>query len=1036
MAWRKWLVRSLVFSITAGLAVAGFFYQRWTDPEKVRAQVLEHLNRRFVGARFSAESARFHLFGGITVTDVRMTRRDDPNQTEFAYVPTLTIYLDKEQLLHGRQNVRKLELERPRLRLIRGADGAWNLDGLLGAVDPTETVPTVVIHHGTVVLEDHQTAAQAPPIEIKDVGLTILNDPILVLSFAGSGSSDLGPIQIAVNHQRVNHDTELTLEALAVPVGPALIQRLATYNPELATHARRLEGLGKLHAELAYRPKSSQPWTHDVQFQLRQGKFSHARLPVPLEQVEGSIQCTGGRVPSLRVAASSGAARMELAIKDLDYARVDDGLERAVGEMDLQIRHLPLTQDVFAALPASFASLHDLERDYEPRGPISLEYTLRRDPSGGWRKRSVVKPEDVRAEFVKFPYPLEHLTGVLEQEGANDVPDVLKIELTGRAGGRPISIRGEVRDQAPAAGLPGGKKPPSFVDVDIRGDNVRLDEKLLAALVPKGQTASKSHDLARAFHPAGAADFQAFIRRDGRSRQFANHYVVNFHHATLRYDAFAYPLENVTGTLEIQPNYWEFHDFRGTHDGGEFHGRGRSFPTPEGDRAEVFLDGANLRLGDELKAALDEELQRTWTKFHPTGRVDFTARIEIPADSSKPHKPEVELDVRARGCSIRPDFFKYAIRDLTGKVRYTKRWVMLDDMQGRHGESVLALKEGLVFLKEGGGVWAQLGRLQGTPLVPDDEFLKALPDCLTKACNSLQWRDPAQLDTKLVIDTRPDHAQPVIYWDGSATFQNAVLKTGVDLTDVSGTVACLGLHDGRRLQGLVGNIALDQATMFKQPLRAIHSRLEVTKEEPDVLKLPGLYAQFCGGEVYGPIRVELGSTVRYELNLTASRVKLEEFARQNPGLKSELSGEATAQLYLSGRGENPDELKGNGRIDVPKGKIENLPPLVNLLKFLALRLPDRTAFEEAHAEFEIQGQRARVMRLDLFGNAISLRGQGDLRLDGGDLNLDFNADWARSHRCCRPASTRFLRPSAINSCALRCAATSPTPSSRKTSSRS
>jgi len=328
-------------------------------------------------------------------------------------------------------------------------------------------------------------------------------------------------------------------------------------------------------------------------------------------------------------------------------------------------------------------------------------------------------------------------------------------------------------------------------------------------------------------------------------------------------------------------------------------------------------------------------------------------------------------------------------------VRYTKRWVILDDMQAKHGKSDWGLKEGLVYLKEGGGVWAQLGRLQGTPLVPDDDLLRALPECLAKAARALQWQDPARLDTKLVIDTPADHGPPVIWWDGSMTFENAALKTGVGLTNLSGTIACLGLYDGRKLQGLIGNIALDSAALFKQTFRSIHSRVEVTKDEPDILKLPGLYAQYCGGEVYGPVRVELGSTVRYELNLTASHLKLEEFARQNPNLKSELAGEATAQIYLAGRGENLEDLKGNGRIDVPRGKIENLPLLVNLLKFLALRLPDRTAFEEAHAEFEILGPRAKVTRLDLFGNAISLRGQGELRLDGTDLNLDFNADWAR-----------------------------------------
>jgi hypothetical protein len=1020
MAWRKWLVRSLVFTIAAGLAVAVFFYQRWTDPEKVRAQVLAELGQHFAGARVGAESAHFHLFGGITVTEARLSRRGDQDNTELAYVPTLTIYLDKEQLLHGKQNVRKLELERPRLRVIRDASGRWNLDGILGEVDPNEPIPTIVIHHGTLIVEDRLAAPQAPPVEIKEVNLTILNDPLLVLSIAGSGSSDLGPVQIAASYQRKSTELKLSLEALEVPVGPALVQRLAGYNADLAAHVRQLEGVGKLHVDLAYQPEARRPWSHDVLFQLRQAKLTHARLPFPLEQVEASIRYVNGHVPAVKIAARSDRAKLDLTLKDLDITRIEQGCEQAARELDLHIEHLTLTRDLFAALPKSQATLREVEADYEPRGPISLDYSLRHDPSGGWRERCVIKPEGVRAEYAKFPYPLDDVTGIIEQESASTAPEVLKLNLVGRAGSRPISIRGEVRGQQPATATTGGSKAPSFVSIDIRGDNVPLDDRLVAALLPKGQKrsgGSKPYDLARSFNPStGSADFQAFIRRDGRSPQFANRFLINFHDAAIRYKVFPYPLENVAGTLDIQPGHWEFRDFKGTHKGGEFHGRGRSVPTPDGDRVEVFLDGTGLQLDDELKEALEDELQRTWIKLQPTGRIDFTARVDIPPGPDKPHKHEIDLAVQARGCTIRPDFFKYTISDLTGKIRYAKRWVMLDDLHGLHGKSVFTLKDGLVYVKEGGGVWAQLGKLHGNPLARDDEFLSALPSCLSKACQCLQWRDPVQLEAKLVIDTRPEQP-PVFYWDGSVTLQNAQLKTGVELTGVTGTVACLGLHDGRQLQGVVGNLVLEQATLFDQPLHSIHSRFEVTKEEPDILKLPGLYAQFCGGEVYGPLRIEFGPVLRYEMNLTASRVKLEEFARQNAGLKSELSGEATAQVYLIGRGDNPDELKGSGRIDVPKGKIENLPPLVNLLKFLALRLPDRTAFEEAHSEFEIQGQRARVTRLDLFGNAISLRGQGDLRLDGSDLNLDFNTDWARLGQVLPPEIRKF--PQAISNQLLR-----------------
>src|SRR5262249_21324292 len=107
--------------------------------------------------------------------------------------------------------------------------------------------------------------------------------------------------------------------------------------------------------------------------------------------------------------------------------------------------------------------------------------------------------------------------------------------------------------------------------------------------------------------------------------------------------------------------------------------------------------------------------------------------------------------------------------------------------------------------------------------------------------------------------------------------------------------------------------------------------------------------------------------------------------------KAQLSGLASGRLYLAGQGTDLAGLQGRGSVDVPSGKMYNLPPLLSLLKFLNLRAPDRTAFEEAHARFTIRGQRVAISRLDLAGAAVSLGGQGDLSLDGSDVTLDFYA---------------------------------------------
>src|SRR5262249_54838822 len=142
---------------------------------------------------------------------------------------------------------------------------------------------------------------------------------------------------------------------------------------------------------------------------------------------------------------------------------------------------------------------------------------------------------------------------------------------------------------------------------------------------------------------------------------------------------------------------------------------------------------------------------------------------------------------------------------------------------------------------------------------------------------------------------------------------------------------------------------------------------------------------------------------KYEINLTASQLDLKEFGKHNLGAKSSLAGQLMGRLYLTGDGSGFDSLDGNGSLEVPNGKILDLPLLIDLLKFLGLRWPDRTLFEEMHALFSIRGRRLAVRRLDLVGNVVSLSGKGEVNLDGTDVQLDFYPTWARVDQLLPPA---------------------------------
>lgn len=988
MALRKWIVRSLVFAVAGSIATGGFIYERWTNPAAIRELVAARVSDHLLGVAVGLESARLRLLGGIAISELRLSRRDDPTRTAFLYVPSGVIYHDKEQLLEGRLAIRRIDLHRPRLRIRRDASGRWNVAGILPPPEFDQPKPTLVILKGTIVLEDRD---DQPPLEIKDVNLTLINDPIRTLVFEGKGASELlGAIQAHGTYQRDTDAFTGNVEAPGVPVRQALLHRLLAYSPDLDAGNLQVDGTARVSAHLHYDKESARPWSYVLDCRLRNGSVRGERVPLPLDQIEAVVQCVDGQVALETLTARSGTTRLEASGKVLAPSTDADC------EATLTVEHLTVCPELFARLPES---LREIQEDYRPQGPVSLSVEVRRR-GGQWSRHCTLRPEEMTATFEKFPYPLERLTGTLVQElDPATGTDSLRLDLVGYSADRPIHIRGTVQGHNPAA-----------VAVDIWGDNLPLDAKLEAALPPQYQK------LAHAFHPTGKVDFVATIRRAPGETAFANRYIARFHDATVRYEVFPYPLEQVSGVLDILPDHWEYRDFRGTHKGCEVRSHGRLVHGPAGERIALEVRGSNVLLDEELAAALQPGLKRAWELLHPAGRLDFAAWVDHPLSLPE---PELDVTVTPRGCSIRPAFFAYALDQLTGTIRYAQRKVYVSEIQGRHGPTALTLHRGEMQLKPGGGLYVDLADLEGHPIVPEADFLAALPPALARACHALELRDPVALRTRLVVDmpAETQDGPPVIYWDGGLAVGDATLRAGLQLEHVTGKLFCRGRHQGE-LEAVTGNLDIAEATLLNQPLRDLHSQLFVPQDAPGVLILPNLKARVFGGDLGGQARVEFGDTLRYEVYLTASQVQLEELGRHNLMPSAEISGLAEARLFLRGEGTELAGLRGEGTVDVPSGRMYNLPLLLDLLKVPGLRVPDRTAFEEARARFTIQGPQVHIARVDLYGNAISLSGEGDMNLDGSDINLDFYAVWARVGQLPLPPLLDKL-PSAVGRCLLK-----------------
>lgn len=976
MSWRKWLIRGLVLSVLGAVATAAFLYERWTNPSAVRRQVLTQLVEHFPGASITLGSAHLYLLGGIKFEELRLARKDDQYQTEFAYFPSGIIYHNKEELVQGRLAVRKMELSHPRLRVCRDAKGHWNLEGITGPL-LNERIPTVVVHDGHLTLVDERGGSSPVVVELSNVRLTVINDPLNMVRIEGTGHSELAEtVTVRGSWDRGTDETHLTLDAGQMSVGPRLLDRVAVYAPDAAQHLKQLEGTSAIHAELDHHSGAPQPWTYDVRWSLSNGRFRHPELPLPLDRLAATVRCLDGAVTVENLTAKAGQADLSLPkgrILSLGQNPDIDGV--------LKVTHLPLTSELFAGrLPAN---LEEIKRDYAPTGAVSLKVDFSRR-HGEWSKHCFIYPEDMAICFHGFRYPLAHLGGHLEQQlDPRRQLDVLKIDLVGFTGSERVYIQGTVS----------GSGPAPEADIHVWGRNIPLDAKLRNALPQVHQK------LADQFHPVGLCDVDVLIARAAGQPDYHEHIQVKFHDAAIRYDVFPYPLESVHGTLEIRPDGWEFRDFEGTHRGLKVMCAGGSRPTPRGDGLTVSIRGTDMLLDQELAQALDPGLKPAWTILAPSGRMHFRAEVRCDPNQT----PDLDVTLTAANCGIRPTFFPFSLNQITGTAHVIKHQndvrVALDKLIAHHGATTVTIDHGNVELDpRGNGVYVNLAYLHGNPLVPDKEFIAALPAKLREVIDGIHLTVPVTLSTLLTVRTyASEENPPEIFWDGQLGLNNGSLSAGVTFEHLTGSAGCRGKVVGPVLQGLTGNVLFKHFDAYNQPFEDIHAGFQVQPQSPQVLQLTNLTGRLFGGSVGGEARLEFGPVPHYELSLKALGIRLEDFGRHNLPPGTLLSGQAFAGLYLTGNGEDVRTLSGIGSLDVgPKSRLYNLPLLLDLLKVLGLRKPDGTAFEEAHANFNIRGPRVVISHLDLFGNSFSLRGHGEMNLNGSDIDLDFYAVWAQA----------------------------------------
>jgi hypothetical protein len=991
----------LLLAVAAALVVGGYLYL-WLDDEILR-QVQHRLAGHYRGLQVHVGSARFEQDRGIAIYDVTLAPPWNSDKSE----PLVSIEelhlagnIRMEELISSQPRVEEIIIRRARLHAVRAKNGRWNVASLLPLPRFSEQRPEIRIENTTIVVED-ATRATPSTISLHDANLTLTPlqaaDPHgkparyrIVGSVMGIPARELR-FEGEVGTEDQYLDLSVTVGGLEVTGN--LLASLPGLEQVLPSGA---DVSARADIELrVIRPAARAAFEVSGKLKVDRGRLTYPRLPEPLTDLEIKAHFDRSRLHIESLTGKFGPASVTLACERAGWA------PNAPLALAAKIVGLSLDQRFKAALPESLARVW---RRFQPAGIVDVDVRATFD-GRRWQPQLSAECRGVSlTDADKFPYPLEQARGSLEYTPASDTaPDRLQMNLVAVGAGRPVRIAadltqvvpGEVDGEAVGSGPTNRRRHPVGW-VEITGSDIPLHEQLIAALPDKN-----GEPLVRSLRPQGAIDFHfraewidPFQPRADVTKN------IQLKNCAIQYVPFPYPLHRVNGLVAERNGHWTLQDIKagGADETTVVTCSGTSTPLANGCRVDLFFQADSVPLDDNLKRALQPPAQLAWNELRPQGRINFTAQVLHETGLDRPR-----VSVTMRPCqqtvSIEPLKFPYRFEQIEGVAKFEAGNVQLADIRAQHDRVEYSAATGTWQPRADGGWQLDLRGVNADRFAPygDRDLLVALPPALQSIAERLQPSGTVSVvNSSLSLAKSPQSNRLAAAWDVNLDCHQAALQGGLPLQSFTGGIHLRGRHD-EQASYTFGELKLDsvlwkdmQFTNVRGPLWIDQQSCLLGNPASAKLTLPArkLTADTYGGSLTANAELQHVGNPNYKLDLAVDGLSLARFANERLGGPSELSGNVSGRLLLTGTGRSVQTLNGNGELHVVDANIYELPVLMRLLKVLTNRPPTTTAFNRCDMQFAIRGEHVHFQQLNLLGDAVSLYGKGETNFDR-ELDLVF-----------------------------------------------
>ena len=964
--------------LLGGLAILAVVFGSWyfqnTINDKIRIRVQQTIAEGYPNLAVDIQSVQRIEGKGILVRGLSLTEKEaNGPQTELAFFEELLLgcQAQLQELITDKPNITHIVIRRPTLRATRRTDGTWSLQKLFPLPQFGGTAKSIRIEQGELVLFD-PLKNPSGILKISDVNF------LVQFSFLKNRTGQIEKLTSLKGSMLGEHFGRIELEGTTSSQTKCwqVSGRVdnATLSPELHQDlpgdvAKHLSSIGQLRGQLGLQFRVNHDPQNPLQF-TAQGKFTQGsltddRLPYPISDIEADIHVNQNGVRIKNATAHSGRTQL------LVDAQLDGYEEKSNFLIRGKATHLVLDQQIAAILPQKWKEQWNR---YLPDGEVNADFQLIRDEKG-WHPQCRLECLSLAFTHHKFPYRMERAQGTLELEN-----DQLYLQLSAQAGDRPVEIVGRIYQ-------PG---PNGVGEVFLKADTVPLDEKLIRS------TPEKIQKVIRSFSPQGTVNVFFHAKRETPDTKWIPHCVIDLNHISIRYDKFAYPLQNVCGRLEGIGKKWAYRDLTGTNDTGLVTATGESQPTASGIELALQINAKKITLDDELQNALPQSMQKLWTQLRPAGDIDTEIQLDFKSASKSLN---LSVTTNLNQIRVEPVFFPYRMENISGRVDYANGRAQFSQLISSHGKTNMTASGRCQFTPDGS--WnCHFTEINVDRLRMDRDLLLALPSGLRSGITALQFSGPVNLNGAIRF-TRGSHPQAPVASDwniGVETVQGKI-DCGIVLDQINGGINLVGSCNGEQFYSQ-GELDIDsvlyenfQFTRVRGPMWFNHQHLlfggYAERQEPG--KIPRrISADFYGGRLVADCRVALSDTSRFALDAQMSETDLAQFATEMiPGGRN-LSGKMTGNLQLAGTSRGTHTLRGKGDIRLREGNVYELPIVLSLLKLLSIREPDSTAFNTCDVDFKIDGDHILFDQFNFHGDAISMLGKGEMDFDKS-LRMVFHA---------------------------------------------